>query len=296
MLLAVLAAAAVNVTTSQDAWAQGEDCIVCGGVEGDGAYTGMSASQTKGQPSEVEKDVVENGKKVRKRVPFVYSVPLNCPGNGPEDGDGGSACGQAISGCQYVPNASGPYVKIYRHPADETAPVNWEYVGTTCFTSLLPGGSDRPRLTMAMIVKEWKQTPFAKPGLSIQPVNNRTLVTLPTYFTLVWPQAGYQPGEIRATTLLGHRVEIRPTFKSNNFRFGDGVVSGATQSFGGPYPNGDVTHVYDDPGTFTVGVSTTYGGQFRVDGGDWADIPGTATVAGPTQQVQVLTSTNRLVR
>lgn len=270
-------------------------CIDCDVTEG-GAYTGMTAEQTKGQPADVEKDVVENGTKVRKRVPLVYSVPLNCPGNGPEDNDGGSACGAAISGCLYVPDASGPYVKIYRHPADETAPVNWEYVGTTCYTSLLPGGADRPQLTMAMIVKEWKQTPFAKPGLSIQPVNNRTLVTLPTYFSLVWPQAGYQPGEVRATTLLGHRVEIRPTFKANNFRFGDGAASGPTQSFGGAYPSGDITHAYDDPGTFTVGVSTTYGGQFRVDGGDWADIPGTATIAGPTQQVQVLTSTNRLVR
>lgn len=271
-------------------------CSVCGELGDDSVYTGMDAKTTASQPDHVDKDVVEGGKKVHKRVPLVYSVPLNCPGNGPEDGDGGNACAPAVTGCQYVPNASGPYVKIYRHPADETAPVNWEYVGTTCYTSLLPGGAGRPQLTMAMIVKEWKQTPFAKPGLSIQPVNNRTLVTLPTYFSLVWPQTGYQPGEVRATTLLGHRVEIRPTFKSNNFSYGDGTASGPTPSFGGAYPSGDVTHAYDDPGTFTVGVSTTYGGQFRVDGGDWADIPGTATIAGPTQAVQVLTSTNRLVR
>lgn len=255
----------------------------------------MTESQTRGQPDHVDKDVVEKGKKNKKRVAYVYSLPLNCPGNAPTDNDGGNACVAALTVCDSVPNSSGPYVQIYRHLADEPTP-NWQYVGTTCFTSLLPGGAARPQLTMAMIVKEWKQTPFAKPGLAIQPVHNRTLVTLPTYFQLVWPQVGYQPGEVRATTLIGHRVEIRPTFKSNSFSFGDGSGSGPTQSFGGPYPSGDVTHAYDDPGTFTVGVSTTYGGQFRVDGGDWADIPGTATVAGPTQQVRVLTATNRLVR
>lgn len=270
-------------------------CLDCD-VQDSGVYTGMTAGETRGQPTDVEKDGVEKGKHVKKRVPLVYSVPLNCPGNGPENDDGGNGCAAAMTVCEQVPNSSGPWVKIYRHPADETNPVTWEYIGTTCFTSLLPGGAGRPQLTMAMIVKEWKQTPFAKPALSIQPVHNRTLVTLPTYFQLVWPQAGYQPGEVRATTLIGHRVEIRPTFKSNNFSYGDGAASGSTQSFGGPYPSGNVTHAYENPGTFTVGVSTTYGGQFRVDGGAWADIPGTATIAGPTQQVEVLTSTNRLVR
>jgi hypothetical protein len=43
----------------------------------------------------------------------------------------------------------------------------------------------------------------------IQPEGNLTLVTLPTFFEVKWPSAGFQPGEIDTTTLLGHRVRIR---------------------------------------------------------------------------------------
>ena len=61
------------------------------------------------------------------------------------------------------------------------------------------------------------------------------------------------------------------------------------------YPDGDIKHAYDTSGTYVTSVSTTYGGQYSVDGGDWADIPGSVTVAGPSSQIQVVTTKNQLV-
>ncbi len=165
-------------------------------------------------------------------------------------------------------------------------------MGTTCFPNLVPNG--KPQLTLAMIVHEWRFTPFAKPTLSIQPVKNTTLVTLPTYFQLTWAAAGNQPDEIRTVTLLGHVVRIKPTLKSNTYIFGDGTSSPATPSLGGTYPTGDIKHAYDDPGSFSTSVRTTYGGQFSVDGAAWQDIEGTTVVTGPGEPLRVVTSTNRL--
>ncbi len=145
-----------------------------------------------------------------------------------------------------------------------------------------------------MIQSEWSFTPFAAPQMSIQPVKNRTLVNLPTYFAASWPQDGYAPGEVRTVTLLGHSVGIKPILKSNIFDYGDGTTSGPTTSMGGTWPSGDIRHSYENAGAFTTSVRTTYGGQYSIDGGDWIDLPGTTVVTGPAEPLQVLTSTNRL--
>jgi len=130
----------------------------------------------------------------------------------------------------------------------------------------------------------------------MEPVGNRTLVNLPNYFTANFSGAGYGPGKVRTVTLLGHRVQIKPILKSNTFHFGDGASLGPTSSRGGGYPDGDVKHTYLNRGTVLASVTTVYGGQFAVDGGEFTDLPGTATITGPTQPVQVLEAKGRLVR
>lgn len=158
-----------------------------------------------------------------------------------------------------------------------------------------PAGQPAPPvLTVPMIESEWSFTPFAAPQLSIQPVNNRTLVNLPTYFAVNWSAAGYAPGEVRTVTLVGRSVRIKPTLTSNNFIFGDGNSSGPTTSMGGAWPSGNIRHAYENAGSFATSVRTTYGGQYSIDGGEWIDLPGTTVVTGPAQSLQVLTSTNRL--
>ncbi|CAG7571002.1 hypothetical protein FB554_3026 [Barrientosiimonas humi] len=269
---------------------------VDGAVKEEAIYNGLSRTETQELPSVGDYEgSAKAGTKVPAKVPYEYNTVMACGQNGPNS-DGGLVCSPALTACENVPDANGPYVRVFRRqvfPGQE--PTGWRQVGTTCYPELVPGGASRPQLTLAMIRDAWSKTPFAKPALRTQPVGGRTLVTLPTYFEISWPSDGFQPDEVRTVTLLGQQVRIKPTFKSNNFVFGDGTSSGPTSSFGGPYPTGDITHKYDKAGTVTVSASTVYGGEFSVNGGAYVPIPGTATVAGPSQQLTIVTAKNRLV-
>jgi hypothetical protein len=64
--------------------------------------------------------------------------------------------------------------------------------------------------------------------------------------------------------LAGHRIALTAT-AGWSWQFGDGG-STRTQRPGGAWPDVDVAHVYCAPGRFPVTVTTTWQGQFWVDG------------------------------
>lgn len=202
------------------------------------------------------------------------------------------------------PEGLGPAVIVWRskvdrdgNPVDEAgnpiAAPRWVRVGVTCFPNYIPGA--QPTLTIADVVRQFRDTAFAKATAAVQPVKGTTLVNLPTYYELQWPAEGFQPDEVDTTTLVGHRVQIKPTFQSATYVFGDGTTSGPVATLGGPYPSGDVVHTYGQPADVQVRIDVTYGGQFSVDGGDWIDIPGTATVEGTPFALRVAEAHAQLV-
>jgi hypothetical protein len=95
--------------------------------------------------------------------------------------------------------------------------------------------------------------------------------------------------------MAGFRVEIRPKAKSITYRYGDGTTSGPTTSLGGAYPTGDIVKAYTHAGAYAVRADATYTGEFRVNGGQWIDIPGEVTIQGIPQMLTVTTAKNRLV-
>lgn len=224
-------------------------------------------------------------------VLYEYKVSGMC-------GEGDEECQSDANGLDVCRAAGepGPLSRVMRRETtDGAASGGWSMVGRTCFPDDVPGGANRPALTVAMVRAEFAKTKFATPTVTMQPVGNKTLVTLPAYFRAAWPAAGFGPGEINSVTLVGYPVRIRPVFQSNSFTYGDGGSSGTTTSMGGGYPTGDIKHAYTRPGSYRVSASTTYGGEFSVDGGPWMSIPGQVTVAGPTQTLEVVTAKNRLV-
>ena len=192
---------------------------------------------------------------------------------------------------------AGPAVNVWRQQVDaanQPLPgAAWERLGFTCLPDLVPGADNV--LTAALILKQFHDTNFAHPTVSVQPVNGRTLVNLPTYFELKWPEAGFQPDEVDTTTLIGRQVRIKPALKQAVYVFGDGQSFGPTTSLGGPHPTGDVTHTYRSTANAQVRVDVTYSGQFSVDGGPWIDVPGEATVAGDPFPLEVLEAHAQLV-
>jgi hypothetical protein len=231
---------------------------------------------------------------------WAYASVANCPGATPDSPASDDLCTEAARFCagNTPEQGLGPSVRLFRRQVDAAGePLGpWEQYGVTCFPEEAPGA--KPALTMQQVLQAFHDTKFAKPKVEIQPKGNVTLVTLPTYFQLVWPSQGFQPDEVDhpdPARLAGFQVEIRPTLKSVNYVYGDGTSSGATESLGGPYPEGDIVKKYDRAGTYDVRADVTYGGQFRVGGGQWIDIPGQVVIQGSPEPLQVRTAHARLV-
>lgn len=169
-------------------------------------------------------------------------------------------------------------------------------MGFTCHTDAVPARSGEPavELTEAMIVEQFHRTEFALPSTVIEPPGNRTLVNLPVYFELAWPEEGFEPDEVDTVTMVGRELRIRPTLIGVTYVTGDGGSIGPTTSLGGPYPDGDITHEYTDRAEVAPYISVEFGGEYSLDGGDWTEIPSSAVIDGPATPLEVLTSRNKL--
>ena len=188
---------------------------------------------------------------------------------------------------------------IWSRPIDESgAPTgSWALTGRSCNipASVVTAALARPALTVAAIREAFRQVDFALPAVNVQPEGNVTLVNLPTYFEVQWPELGVQPREIAEVQLLGRNVQIRPVGKSFVYRFGDGDQLGPTSDVGGPYPDGKVRHTYTRPAkSAMVSVVATYGGEFSVDEGPWQEVGETITINGPAEGVRILEARARL--
>ena len=78
-------------------------------------------------------------------------------------------------------------------------------------------------LTMAMIRDAFHDTDFAVPTVNIQPEGDVTLVNLPTFFEVKFPEAGFGPDEVDTpdpARLLGYHIEVRPRLKSITYHLG----------------------------------------------------------------------------
>jgi hypothetical protein len=151
---------------------------------------------------------------------------------------------------------------------------------------------------MAMIQRAFHNTPWAKPVISTEPKGNVTLVGLDTFYKVNWSAQGFQPNEVEVidpATMLGFQVEIRPRLDHFTYVFGDGQDFGPTTNEGGVYPSGGITHQYAKAGDYPARVDTTFGAEFRINGGAWAPIPDTVTVPGPATTVTVKTAKAELV-
>lgn len=281
-LLVLVLALGLAMFAAPNAHAEKENPFV-GGVNGRGVdVTGSREAQQASARADEEPG-----------VRYEYTAVSLCGGSA-GDPAGEFFCEASILECanNSAEQGQGPAMRVFRRALDPT-PQPWVFRGVTCYPDLVAG--DGPALTMAMIVDAFHDTAFAVPQVSVQPVGGITLVTLPTFFETVFPQEGFEPGEVDTTSLLGFAVDIRPRLDAVTYHFGDGASEGPTVDTGGPYPDGGITHVYSSRGQVQARADVTYGGQFRVDGGVWNDIPGTATITGTPVTITVKESRARLV-
>nr|WP_245921203.1 PKD domain-containing protein [Brachybacterium timonense] len=80
-----------------------------------------------------------------------------------------------------------------------------------------------------------------------------------------------------ATTLLGTPVQIRAIPIEYHWDLGDGNTI-TTSKPGKPFPSEEVTSTYRYEGWYDITLTTTFAGQFSINGGPWQDIDGTITI------------------
>lgn len=174
-----------------------------------------------------------------------------------------------------VNGSPGYWVQVYR---------DGEMFGQVCLPNDRESGP-----TAAMAARAFRRLSWPVSGLSVEPPGGRTLVNLDTfYFT------NNSAPTRRTIRLVGERVRIEAVPVSYRWHFGDGS-SVRTSSPGGAYPEGDVVHVYEQPGEVSASVDTVYRGRFRLGGGPWREIPGTLTVSGPAMVLSVMEARPQLV-
>ena len=148
---------------------------------------------------------------------------------------------------------------------------------------------------MAMIMQAFRDTPWAQSHIETQPEGNVTLAGLETFYRASWSDGGYEPHEIHSFLLLGIPVDIRVKLVNVMWNFGDGQSFGPTTSLGGMYPSGNISHKYVAGGAYPATTTTTFSGDFRINGSEWAPIPSTVAVPGPATAVTVRTAEAQLV-
>lgn len=141
----------------------------------------------------------------------------------------------------------------------------------------------------AAAVKFFEDFDWPASTLSVEPPNGRTLVNFETIFYTT----NTEPA-LEQVTLLGQRIVVRATPAAYIWDFGDGEGV-ETASPGLPYPDQTVVHEYTQLDPVTPSVATVYSGEYQINGGDWEPIDITLTVAGPTEDLQIVEAAPELV-
>ena len=142
---------------------------------------------------------------------------------------------------------------------------------------------------LAAIQHEWTQLKPQPSDIALQPDTGWVLATVPTV-----AMANDAP-RIHATTLLGAAVEIRATASGYRWQWGDGSATTTTDP-GQPYPNATLTHTYPHASDeATVGLTTTWAGEYRINGGEWVDFASTISSDSTPVALQIYDPRSRLV-
>jgi hypothetical protein len=264
-----------------------------GGAVAQGSEVAPAAAPTNTDTDSAAEHVVS--------APRQYRIVLACDPARISDNAGGERtnCSYALTACQYrVPPSDDMLYRLESRPRGSKGP--WTAVQEMCGLDNAPAGAAAPPPvpTMWQIQTAFRELPFSKPTVRVEPRGNVTLVNLPTYYEAVWPDdAGLEPGEVsEPVQLLSWSVEFKIATRSYNFHYGDGTSSGPVTDAGGGHPDGNIRHTFTQPNDAAlVRVDSQLTGQFRVNGGDWTDIDTVADLQNePVTTLQVKEARARL--
>ena len=151
-----------------------------------------------------------------------------------------------------------------------------------------PPGAAGPQLDPAAFVRNYLNVvPLPEPAPRIAP--GRMLVGWRAFLEV----GGGLDFDFTDATAFGQlEIEARATVHVD---WGDGSArAGPYASLGGPFPEGDITHVYINPGAYDVEVTLAWSAQWTFAGGQGTIPTGLSTTATiedfPVQEGQAVTN------
>ncbi|MGM0929938.1 MAG: hypothetical protein ACQEXN_09545 [Actinomycetota bacterium] len=184
--------------------------------------------------------------------------------------------------------ADGMLMRILEAPAGQSPPQWADTTRTICQYSDRPldattdGGAEVPVVT----IEFFRRLPIAPSGLSVEPVPH----------TLIGAETNVYASPNEQTfneDIDGFDVTVRAIPIAYTWSYGDGSSLGPTSQPGGPLPAdrlGEKTatsHRYTETGDVQVSLTTTYRGEYSINGSDWIGISGEAQIASPAVALSV---------
>jgi hypothetical protein len=138
--------------------------------------------------------------------------------------------------------------------------------------------------------EDFRRLPLAPPVLILQPDREWVLVNKETIVMTERTEQTFR------TELLGHGIDVVATPEKFTYDFGDDSKDLVTLSAGKSWPDHDTFHVYKQLGTVQITLTTSWKGQYRVDGTtQWRDVVGTAETSVTSAPFTVEERRSRLV-
>ena len=183
-------------------------------------------------------------------------------------------------GSDPVCGGSCPTGEIYMVRWQVSPPPVHSTPASTCMTPGQAAAASVPQVTPAMVSTAFSRLPMPSFRSRVQPAN-KTLVNFDTiFYTTARPFN-------RDITLLGQTVHLRITPSRFTWDHGDGTTA-VTDSPGAKSPAKEIVHRYQDAHvTVRHHLSIRWSARWRLAGGSWQDVNGTATSTGPTSTLRI---------
>lgn len=241
----------------------------------------------------------------KKKIPRNYVlIDQNSKGDAPEieirDFDTCRPSFENIMGCDSNPDvkacADGSYPIVRQIVGKEG-----EQEGAVLLTySVCPEDPERADLPEGKIVEEIKVSPEQFRSF---PIKASEISSDPNKFSLrnanthLWASTNEQTFNV---AIGGSKVNIKAVPIQWNWNYGDGATRNL--SFPGKaepnhtlHDKTNTSHIYENTGKFSVGLTTLYRGEFSVDGGPWQSIPGQAAVPSAPMPMDVWRTKKELI-
>lgn len=199
----------------------------------------------------------------------IYEWRTGCAGSKSVQGGSDTVCG-----------APCPPGEIYMERWQVHPPPARRTPASACMSPADAAAAAVPQVTPAMVATAFQRLPMPAFKSQVQPAA-KTLVNFDTiFFTSARPFN-------RDVTILGQNVNLRITPSRFTWHYGDGT-SASTTSPGAKYPRKDVVHRYQQAHvTVNHHLTINWSARWRLNGGAWQDVNGTATSTGPNTALRI---------